>query len=768
MPIIRRYAQRAAQWVVDSAMGNGLSQSAREASAEGGATKEMSALCRQAAAEGCVLLVNDGTLPLRSDEEVAVFGRSQLDWFSMGYGSGGSVHPAYRTNLVDGLEAAKVSYDQVLTQIYRTWCNSEGHRAEKGWWGHWPFSHPEMPLPVELAKAAAHKASTAIVVLGRSAGEDADMPLVAGGYYLSDEEHRLLEVTTALFEHVVVVVNTSNVIDFSWAEEFKERISAILLAWHGGMEAGNAVVDVLYGKVCPSGRLACTIARAYEDYPSSATFARKGKVDYTEDIFVGYRHFDVNAPNRVLFPFGHGLSYTSFEEEITHLEMLAHKVVARVLVSNTGPCAGRHAVLLWCDPPKATRRLRPVRTLIAFGKTGTLAPGASEELELSCDLKSLSAYNEEAHAFVLEAGSYQIDCTRAASSVEVTTRRIVEQCSSICLDSSSLRTRISENLPEELPVAPREDLAFDDVLNGAVSLDDFVAQLTDGELEALCCGEGAMNSSLGLPGNAGAFGGVTSELRKRGIPAAICADGPSGARLDRRCALLPCATALASTWDVALVQNLYALVGEELHGLGVDVLLAPGMNIQRNPRCGRNFEYFSEDPLVSGHLAAAVVRGLQGAGVSACPKHFACNNQETRRNTSDSRVSERALREIYLRGFEICVREARPALIMTSYNKVNGVWAHYHYDLATTVLRDEWGFDGVVITDWWMRPARSPEFPELRNNAYRIRAGVDVLMPGSMSHVLTLRSRPSGISRAELQRSARRVLSLLLANVKRG
>ena len=762
MPVIRRYAQRAAQWVVDSVTGSGLSQAERKGVSEGGVTAEMSALARQAAAEGCVLLVNDGTLPLKRDEEVAVFGRCQLDWFSMGYGSGGSVHPAYRTNLLDGLDEVKVSYDHVLAQIYKTWCGSEGHRAEKGWWGHWPTSHPEMPLPAELARAAAHRARTAIVVVGRAAGEDVDMPLAPGGFYLTDDEHRMLQVVAAAFERVVVVVDTGNVIDFSWVEEFKGKINAVLLAWHGGMEAGHAVAGVLYGKVCPSGRLACTIARAYEDYPSSATFANKGRVEYVEDIFVGYRHFDTNAPNKVLFPFGHGLSYTRFEEEITHIELCNERLVARVRVANVGACTGRHAVLLWCEPPKKAARPRPTRVLVAFDKTGELAPGTSQELELSCDLKSLSIYDEDAHAFVLETGSYQIDCTQAATSVEIPVRRVLEQCSSICLGSSGLRARISENLPKEMTPTPQENLPFEEVVNGTVALDEFVAQLTDEELEALTCGEGTMNSSFGAPGNAGAFGGVTSSLRKRGIPAVVCADGPSGARLDARCALVPCATALASTWDVALVQELYFRMGEELRGYDVDVLLAPGMNIQRNPRCGRNFEYFSEDPLVSGLMAVAVVRGLRDAGIHACPKHFACNNQETKRNTSDSRVSERALREIYLRGFEICVREAHPALIMTSYNKINGVWAHYHYDLATTVLREEWGFDGVVITDWWMRPARSPEFPELRNNAYRIRAGVDVLMPGSMSHVLVVRDKPSGISRAELQQSARRVLALLL------
>jgi beta-glucosidase len=281
-----------------------------------------------------------------------------------------------------------------------------------------------------------------------------------------------------------------------------------------------------------------------------------------------------------------------------------------------------------------------------------------------------------------------------------------------------------------------------------------------------------MGSALGVAGNAGAFGGVIESLRQKGVAPVITSDGPAGLRLRKYAALIPCGTALACTWNTELVEALSAKVGEEMVHYGVDVQLSPGMNIHRNPLCGRNFEYFSEDPLLSGRMAAAVVRGVQRSGRSACPKHFACNNQETRRNTNDSRVSERALREIYLRNFEIVVREAHPLTIMTSYNKVNGVWSHYNYDLVTTILRKEWGYSGTVITDWWMQKSKSPEFPLLKNNAYRVRAQVDVLMPGDFGHMAkgykadsSLRKTlglEGGITKAELQRTAKNVLSLVL------
>ena len=281
-----------------------------------------------------------------------------------------------------------------------------------------------------------------------------------------------------------------------------------------------------------------------------------------------------------------------------------------------------------------------------------------------------------------------------------------------------------------------------------------------------------MGSSLGVAGNAGAFGGVIESLRKKGVPPIITSDGPAGLRLKKYCALQPCGTALACTWNTDLIEALSAKVGEEMIHYDVDVQLAPGMNVHRNPLCGRNFEYFSEDPLLSGKMAAATVRGVQSKGRAACPKHFACNNQETNRNRNDSRVSERALREIYLRNFEIVVKEAKPLTIMTSYNKVNGVWSHYNYDLVTTVLRGEWAYTGCVITDWWMQKSKSPEFPKLKNNAYRVCAQVDVLMPGDIGHIakeyksdgslLEALGQADGITRAELQRTARSVLTLAM------
>ena len=760
-----------AQRVIDHVMGSGLMQDETTADGKPYCAPGSGELIRQGAAESCVLLKNDGTLPLQKETPVAVFGRCQLDWFYVGYGSGGDVHAPYYVNLMDGLRNAGAAYDKVLATTYRTWCESKEHKADHGWWGHWPMSHPEMPLTPAMVSAACKTADTAIVVIGRAAGEDRENTLMPGSYYLTDAERAMLDAVTAAFVHTVVILNAGSVFDLSWSEDYGEKISAVLFAWLGGMESGNGVADVLYGSVSPSGRLADTIARRYEDYPSSANFGGKEFNDYAEGIFVGYRHFDTFAPETVLYPFGYGLSYTTFAVSTPGVERTEDGAALSVTVENTGTCAGKEVVQLWCSQPSG-RMEKAKRVLVAFGKTQELVPGARQTLRLTSSNKDYASYDEQKHAFVLEAGEYVFKVNDTEAGVlSYETEVLVEQCEDICLDSAALRERILARLPERAETGHRA-LHLREVASGRRSLRDFVRMLSDEELEALTRGHGMMNSPLGVPGNAGAIGGIIPSLRFKGVPALITSDGPAGLRLARHASLAPCGTAMACTWNTELITAVYAKVGEEMTHYGVDIHLGPGMNIHRNPLCGRNFEYFSEDPLLSGKMGAAMVRGVQSTGHASCPKHFACNNQEVKRKVNDSRVSERALREIYLRNFEICVKESKPLTLMMSYNKINGVWSHYHYDLATTVLRREWGFEGVTLTDWWMQKSKSPEFPALRNNAYRVRAQVDVLMPGDFDRkarryktdptLLESLGKPDGITRAELERTAMTVLRLVL------
>lgn len=769
MDFVSKTVGRLVQRSIDRHMGAGLMQEENAAAGERWHAEGFPELIRQAGAEGCVLLKNDGTLPLKKDEETAVFGRCQLDWFYVGYGSGGDVHPAWRVNLLEGLKNAGQPYNPGLAARYESW--TKDNPADHGWWGHWLFSHPEMPLEEPVVREAAKTAKTALVVIGRAAGEDRENTLEQGSYYLTEDERAMLDQVTAAFSHVVVLLNVGSIMDMAWTEDYGDRVSAILYVWQGGMESGNAAADILCGKTSPSGRLSDTIARYYVDYPSSKNFGGKDYNQYAEGIFVGYRHFDRFAPKSVLYPFGFGLSYTSFSIAAADFSHVGGELTATVCVTNTGAMPGKEVVQLWCTPPVGALD-KPKRVLCAFGKSRELYPGESDTVQLRCTDQDFASFDESRHAFVLESGQYRFTVDeQEIGAFRVSELKIVESCRPLKLTSDRLRQVILNELPAQIKASPAAG-TLDDVRAGRISLESFIAALSPEELEALTRGEGMMNVPLGTPGNAGGFGGVTEALRQKGVAELITADGPAGLRLQKFSSLMPIGTALACTWNTELVEALHQKLGEEMTHYNVDVHLGPGMNLHRNPLCGRNFEYFSEDPLLSGKIAAAAVRGVQSRGHASCPKHFACNNQETRRNTNDSRVSERALREIYLRGFEICVREAHPLTLMTSYNKVNGVWSHYHYELASTVLRGDWGFDGVVITDWWMQHAHSPEFPKLRDNAYRVRAGVDVLMPGdwrkhahsyhSDGTLLETLGQSEGITLAELQRTAERVLRLVL------
>ena len=769
MDFVSKTVGKIVQRSIDRHMGAGLMQEENTAAGERYYASGFPELIRKAAAEACVLLKNDGTLPLKKDEEVAVFGRCQLDWFYVGYGSGGDVHPAWRVNLIDGLKNAGQKHNTALVERYAAW--TKENPADHGWWGHWPFSHPEMELDEETVKAAAKTAETALVVIGRAAGEDRENTLEKGSYYLTEEERVMLDLVTENFAHVAVILNVGSIMDMAWVEDYGTRISAVLCVWQGGMESGNAAADILCGKTSPSGRLSDTIARYYVDYPSSKNFGGKEYNNYAEGIFVGYRYFDRFSSKSVLFPFGFGLSYTRFKTEAGDFSHMGGELTVTARVTNTGTMPGKEVVQLWCSAPVGALD-KPKRVLCAFAKTEELYPGESGTVTLRCTDQDFASYDESRHAFVLESGQYRfVIGEQEIGTFRISEDRIVRSCRPLKLSSDKLRQVILTELPARIKAAPAYG-TLDDVKAGKLSLEAFTAGLSVEDLEALTRGEGMMNVACGVPGNAGGFGGVTESLQKKGVSELVTADGPAGLRLQKFSSLMPIGTALACTWNTELVEALHQKLGEEMTHYGVDVHLGPGMNIHRNPLCGRNFEYYSEDPLLTGKIAAAAVRGVQSRGHASCPKHFACNNQETKRNTNDSRLSERAMREIYLRGFEICVCEAHPLTIMTSYNKVNGVWSHYNYELATAVLRGDWGFEGVVITDWWMQHAASPEFPKLKDNAYRVRAGVDVLMPGDWKrHAYRYRSdgtlldtlgQSEGITLAELQRTAMRVLQLVL------
>lgn len=780
---------------------NGLSQSATDRDGEKKTvTPGMPELLRRAAADGVVMLENNGILPLKGGTRVALFGITGYESHYVGYGSGGDVNRPYAVSFADGIKNCdRLTLDPTIESIYREW--NKKNPINNGFWGHWPFYFPEMPLDNTTVENARDKNEVAVAVIGRAAGESRDCKLQKGSYYLADDEIAMLDALAEEFDDIVILLNIGGIFDMSWIEKYKKVIGAILIVWQGGMEGGNAAADLLCGKAYPSGRLTDTIAKRYENYPSSANFGGKDFNEYKEDIYIGYRYFETFAKSKVLYPFGYGLGYTEFEISTNTVEKSNDKFIFNVSVKNIGNTIGREVVQLYLSKP-CGKLGNPEKILVAFVKTAELKSGESETIELIAETNQLASYDESKSAYIIESGKYEfflgksireneavftfeqaedeIDCQciqasapienlEVMSAYEYNGKRIIKNRKARTKEYD-LGKRILENLPEEIPQTGDKGFKLADVKSGKITMEQFVAQLSNNELEAISRGDYVMNSPLGAKGNAGAFGGVLQSLRAKGIKPVITTDGPSGIRLSACCSLLPIGTLLACSFDPQLVEKVYSAVADEMFAKGSDVLLAPGMNIHRNPLCGRNFEYYSEDPYLTGKIAAAAVKGIQSHGASACPKHFACNNQEFRRNMNDSRLSERALREIYLKGFEICVREARPKNIMTSYNRINSVYGHYNYELCTAILRNEWGYKGNVITDWWMKNEKSPEFPLIRNQAYRVRAQVDVLMPGGGriprrkpdGTLLESLGKEGGITLGELQRTACNVLRAVI------
>ena len=783
----------------------GVSQLEVKAEGERDIFGNMPELTRKSAAEGIVLLKNNNALPYSLDTKISVFGRCQLDYFYVGYGSGGDVNAPYFVNIVDGIKNAGGKLNEWLLEYYKNYCKE--NPAPHGFWGHWPMNFEEPSLDDETVKKASEESDAALIIIGRAAGEDRENTLTKGSYYLTDEERHLIDQVCKNFSNVTVLLDCGNVMDMSWILDYNDRLRGIVYAWQGGMESGNAVADVLYGKVNPSGKLTDTIAVKYEDYPSAKHFGGKLFNTYVEDIFVGYRYFETFAKEKALFPFGFGLSYTNFDIEVLNFIEKKDKINIEIEVTNIGKVSGKEVVELYARCPQG-KLSKPLMSLVAFDKTEELYPNESEKLTLSVPIYSLASFDDTGvtghkYSYILEKGEYKffigenVRDVDEIGSIKYKEDKVLETLKAVCApkeyidrivalevngsfipkkvtlkpEKPYLRERILKNLPKEQGHIVH-NFNFSQVRNGEISVEKFVSSLTNQELEALTRGEGGMDSSYGVAGNAGAFGGIIPKLNEKGVPAIITTDGPAGIRIRKYTSLIPCGTSLASTFNTKLVEELATEMGKELRNAGSNVLLAPGMNIHRNVLCGRNSEYFSEDPLLTGKMASAYVKGIQSSDGSACPKHFACNNQEADRTINDSIVSQRALREIYLKGFEICVKEAKPLNIMTSYNKINGVWSHYNYDLVTTVLRNEWGFDGSVMTDWWMKHSQSHEFPNLRDNAYRVRSQVDVYMPGSFKRtekkykadnsLLETIGLKNGITRGELERSAINVLNMIL------
>ncbi|RHT10265.1 glycoside hydrolase family 3 C-terminal domain-containing protein [Blautia sp.] len=765
--------------------------------------EKYAALARQAVAEGCVLLENEGqALPLRDGERVAVFGRMAFHYYKSGLGSGGLVNTRYVVGILDALKACEgVHLDEKLMGIYEDWIMENPYDEGQGW-GRVPWCQKEMDVTEEMLDCA-RRDDVSLVVIGRTAGEDQDNNAKAGSYCLTETEEDMIRRVCEVSERTVVVLNVGNIIDMSWVEKYRPQ--AVLYVWQGGQEGGNGVADVLTGNVCACGKLTDTIAADIKDYPSTENFGDPFKNYYKEDIYVGYRYFETFARDKVLYPFGYGLSYTTFEMKAEVLKNTGDEITVSATVANTGELKGKEVVQVYVKVPQG-KLGNPARKLIGFAKTKELEPGEQEKVCIVIPKYDMASYDDSGvtghkSCYVLEEGIYEIfvgSDVRSAVSVGCYEEefRVIEELEEAyapvekfqrmkaVLSPDGTYQAVTEDVPVRT-IDPQERRANEipetyvytgdkgyklvDVLDKKVSMEEFVAQISEEDLIAMFRGEGMCSPKV-TAGTAAAFGGVTDSLNALGIPVGCCSDGPSGIRMDcgTKAFSLPNGTSLGCTFNVELVGALYEMTGKELRLNKIDSLLGPGMNIHRNPLNGRNFEYISEDPILTGRICAAQVKAMAKSGIGSTIKHFCGNNQEVGRSTSDSVISERALREIYLKGFEIAVKEGGARSVMTTYGSVNGLWTAGSYDLCTTILRKEWGFQGIVMTDWWAKSNYEGHQAEVTAKAPMVAAQNDIYMV-----VSDAKSNPENddveemlhagkITVGELQRNAANILGFLL------
>ena len=791
-------------------------------------------LSRRAAGECVVLLENDGALPLHSVGRIALYGSGARLTVKGGTGSG-DVNSRSSVSIEQGLENAGFT---VTTKAWLRRHDEQYARARQAYREQIAalveregisesfavfYQLFQVPAPANISEedVAASDTDTAVYVISRTSGEGSDRFHRRGDYLLYEEEKTQVEQLAAAYDKLVVVLNVGGVMDLSELSAIPS-VSAVLLMSQLGAAGGDALADVLTGKVNPSGRLTDTWAKRYEDYPSSETFSHNdGNVDdeyYTEGVYVGYRYFDTFHVEP-LYPFGYGKSYTTFGINPVSAAAGGETVRLSVSVRNTGAYVGKEVVQLYCSAPNGTIA-KPWQELVCFAKTKLLSPGEAETVELSFSVRDLASYCEDCAAWVLEAGDYVLrvgsssrDTVPAAvltldrtvkteqlknlfadaDSVRVITAPLTKRAAAdgsvprIALYADAIETRqaVYQETHEPYTTAQSKTLTLEDVRHGVCTVEELTAQLTVEEMATLCVGtlrlgEGSVvgNASYLVPGAAGDTSAILEQ--SRGIRPLILADGPAGLRLQpifktdkagqllpggevvegkgapfdlgftdentntyyQYCTAIPVGWALAQSWNTVLLEEIGSMVGVEMELFGVDLWLAPALNIHRNPLCGRNFEYYSEDPVISGRAAAAITRGVQRhAGKGTTIKHFAANSQEDNRYFSNAHISERAIREIYIKGFELAIRESQPKSIMTSYNLLNGVHTANSYDLLQAVARDEWGYQGVIMTDWFTSQEQPEQVGE-HTDRYPISAstgcvyaGNDIQMPGCQKNV---------------------------------
>ena len=761
-------------------------------------------ILRESLAECCVLLRSDGAFPLKQPCRIAAYGNGVRKTIKGGTGSG-EVNSRYFVNIEGGLETAGFvltsknwldSYDELYIKARKEFVKKLKAEAKQKkmnaviYGMGKPMPEFDHDLPLDFT------ADAAIYVLSRISGEGNDRSPIKGDVLLSDTEVRDILLLNEQYEKFMLVTNSGGVVDLSPVKDVKN----ILILSQLGVETGTALADILLGKANPSGKLAATWS-AWDDYARIGTFGEHNDTDYKEGIYVGYRYFD-SIGKKALFPFGYGLSYTSFETDNIRVSAEKSIITVKADVKNTGSYPGKEVVQVYVSCP-AGKFDKPYQELAGFAKTKELKINEKQEIEIIFDLRDLAGFDEEKGIYLLEEGRYLIRVgnssidTAVSAIIELGEDAIIKKVRNLSTKPSFADWKaeiVKQETSEYVPVIRlhRKDIASKDVdYEHVYEIEEKLKDLSDEELALLNVGafdpKGGIGSLIGNASTtvAGAAGETSSIMKDRGFKPLIMADGPAGVRITpayyrdekgahgvgqsgipesvmefmpsaiqwlmkkmgssakvpagtkveyQYCTALPIGTAVAQSWNIKLAERYGDIVGDEMERFRIHLWLAPALNIQRSILCGRNFEYYSEDPLISGKLAAAVVRGVQkhkGRGVTI--KHFAANNQETNRYGNSSNVSERALREIYLKGFEICIRESDPVALMTSYNLINGVHSAESRQLCEDVLRCEFGFKGIIMTDWLVgngaMNSKEDIYPKVRPSLVAA-AGGDLFMPG--------------------------------------
>lgn len=781
-------------------------------------------LARKIAAEGMVLLKNDGVLPLSKSAPIAVYGFGARYTVKGGTGSG-AVNNRVDVSVYEGLKNKEFiitnedwlnDYDKRYILEREKWeqeiLRRTGTPIEYRKLYHEHASNPlNPPKGRDISAEDIQDNDVAIYVISRVSGEFADRKARKGDYYFSDAELDDLQSIIKYYKKTILVLNTGGIIDLSVLDSID--ISAVILMSQAGMEGGNALADILDGTVTPSGHLTDTWAYKYEDYPNSETYSHNNgntfEEYYTEGIYVGYRYFDTfDIPVR--YPFGFGMSYTTFDIKVEKIakgkDLYDGKygtgmIESVVSVTNTGNTAGKQVVQLYVSCPQAIQE-KEKRRLVGWGKTKLLQPGETETKTIGFPVEMLKSYNTGKGVYYMEQGDYyifagsDIQNLELCGSLRLSETRQIRKVRNICPLNDSLKLlsqkenalsgflekckkeaqeKVCINIDDLVHIQDEPDYNADSMIEkyDDEEINGIISQMSLVEKASLVCGQlrkgggdivGSASATV-----AGAAGETIGSLKEKyGIGKIIMADGPAGLRLTQKyqvddegkpialdqiqklmnrcfgkeyltegrpvyyqfCTALPIGTLLAQSYDREVWRIVGDIVAEEMDEFNINLWLAPGMNIHRNPLCGRNYEYYSEDPMLSGEIAACITNAVQrDKSKGTTIKHFACNNQEENRMHSSSIVSERALREIYLSGFEYAVERSKPVAIMSSYNKINGIHAANNYDLCTNVARMEWGFEGFIMTDWTTTNGNGS------SAAKCIWSGNDLVMPGTIGDI---------------------------------